>query len=364
MLGERIHSARQIRGLSLRALSELVSVSHTAISKYERGLDTPSSGILIELGKALDVNIDYFLRPFTVEVERPAFRTCTSFSKREQERITRRVEDWAERYFTAERLIFTDVGPQSILHNIQQKEVSSIEEVEDIAEKARARFKLGSLDPIESIIDLLEDHGVKMGTLSEEEKVEACTFLVNKEPIIASRDNVYGDRQTFNIAHELGHILTKAMDETQSEPIAHRFAGAFIAPREAVINELGEKRRQIHLEELKILKSKYKLSMQGWLHRVRDLGIVSEKYYREARRTFKERGWERTEPGDQIDSDTPKRLKMLIWHSLTEGRISETRAAELLGISLRQFLSEASDSNADSREDFLRYGCLRTSRSG
>jgi Zn-dependent peptidase ImmA (M78 family)/DNA-binding XRE family transcriptional regulator len=363
VIGERIKIARQIKRLSLRELSGLVGVSHTAISKYETGLAVPSSAILLKLSDALGVELDFFLRPIVVEVEQPAFRTCNELSKREQERVLRLVQEWAERYLAAERLVFADSPPANWLTNIQQREISSVDEAEEVAEDARKQLELG-MDPIESIVDLLEGHGVKVGVFDLEEKFEACTFMVNKEPVIASKETEYGDRQSFSIAHELGHILIHPRKEKLSEETANRFAGAFIAPRDAVFMELGEKRRQLSVEELIILKRRYKLSMQGWLHRVRDLGIVSERYYIEARKTFRDLGWQKEEPGEQIPSESPERLKMLILHSLSEGRISQARAAELFGIPLRQFLMEKLDAEA---RPIVRRGRVRnhgsTSRS-
>jgi len=39
--------------------------------------------------------------------------------------------------------------------------------------------------------------------------------------------NLPGDRQRFNLAHELGHFFVKAEDKKIKEKSAHRFAGAF-----------------------------------------------------------------------------------------------------------------------------------------
>ncbi len=46
-LGERLKMARAMSGLSLRDVAAKAGVSHMAISKYERGLDMPSSPVLL-----------------------------------------------------------------------------------------------------------------------------------------------------------------------------------------------------------------------------------------------------------------------------------------------------------------------------
>lgn len=344
MIGDRIKTARQISRLSLRDLADLVGVSHTAISKYERGLDVPSSRVLLNLSEALDVQLDYFLRPVSVEVVEPAFRKCLSISKKEQNRILGLVQDWAERYIDAERLVYADSPPSSWSSDAFPIVVDTIEDAERAASEVRGMWKLG-LDPVESLIEVLEDHGAIVGTFETDDKFDACTFMVGERPVIAARNIDCGDRQNFSLAHELGHLITTS-DETLSEKIADRFAGAFIAPREVVFMELGSKREHINIGELELLKHKYKLSMQAWLRRAKDLEIISNQCYQRYCKLFSARGWRKEEPGSQVESEYPVRLKMLVFHAYSERRISETRAAELLGISLKQFLSESGEDYA------------------
>ena len=63
MIGERLKLSRRGAGLSLRQLSAKMSEEHRvtamAISKYERGLITPSSGVLIALADALNVRVSW-----------------------------------------------------------------------------------------------------------------------------------------------------------------------------------------------------------------------------------------------------------------------------------------------------------------
>jgi Zn-dependent peptidase ImmA (M78 family) len=98
-----------------------------------------------------------------------------------------------------------------------------------------------------------------------------------------------------------------------------------------VRKELGERRKHISLYELHLLKHKYGVSMQAWLYRAMELGIlpkpVAERYFRE----FSGRGWRITEPGDQLPPEVSTRFNRLVMQALEEGVISEARAAELLG---------------------------------
>lgn len=66
-VGARIREYRQQRGLSLRALAELCSLSPNTISLVERGLTSPSVSTLQQLATALGVPITSF---FSEPVER------------------------------------------------------------------------------------------------------------------------------------------------------------------------------------------------------------------------------------------------------------------------------------------------------
>ena len=61
MFNTRLHRARKAAGLSLRELGERVGVSHASIKKYEDGDAMPSSDILLQLARALQVRTEYFL---------------------------------------------------------------------------------------------------------------------------------------------------------------------------------------------------------------------------------------------------------------------------------------------------------------
>ena len=68
MLGTRIASLRQGRGLSQAELARRLHISTSAIGMYEQGRREPSVAILIALSREFGVSLDYLLsgRPDTV----------------------------------------------------------------------------------------------------------------------------------------------------------------------------------------------------------------------------------------------------------------------------------------------------------
>ena len=65
-----------------------------------------------------------------------------------------------------------------------------------------------------------------------------------KSTLVMYTPSTAGDRQRFTVAHELGHLklhLARTVsDERACEKEAHRFAGAFLYPRQAAEHDIPE----------------------------------------------------------------------------------------------------------------------------
>jgi Zn-dependent peptidase ImmA (M78 family)/transcriptional regulator with XRE-family HTH domain len=336
-IGERIKIGRRAAGLSQRALAEMVGVSAMAISKYERQLDIPSSDVLLHLAQALNVKTEYFLRPVTVTVTAPSYRRRTSLPRKQEVAIMGQIQEWLERYLDVESFFN---GSSFDLPADLDRCVASLDEVERVALNLRQEWDLG-LIPIESLVEVLEDRGIKVGLVAGHEDFDALTLWTDDNiPVIVVKRDLPGDRQRFNLAHELGHLILEPVEDVNVEDAAYRFAGAFLVPEPVARFELGEQRQTLDLHELHLLKHKYGLSMQAWIYRAKDLGILSESAATQLFKQFRQQGWRRQEPGDPIPPEEPGRLKRLVIRALAEDMISQSRATELLGMPLAQFWQE------------------------
>jgi Zn-dependent peptidase ImmA (M78 family)/DNA-binding XRE family transcriptional regulator len=325
-IGQRIKQARKAKNMSLRNLAEKAEISAMAISKYERGLDTPSSGVLLRLAQALGVSIEFLFRPQTIAVQLRAYRKHTALGVKEQEAIQMRIQEWLERYLEVESF-FPDEGQEV---RLPAYSIHSIEQAENVALELRKNWNLG-LDPIENLTQVLEDRGIKVGLVSGFEHFDACTFMADGIPVIVSKAELPGDRQRFNLGHELGHLILDVEEGLDPEAVCHRFVGAFLVPAQVVRFELGSRRTALDMNELYLLKRKYGLSMQAWIFRAKDLGIISENAAARLFKRFRANGWHRHEPGEALASERPSRMEHLIYRALAEDLISRSRAQELLG---------------------------------
>lgn len=342
MLGERIRQARARKAMSLRALADAAGdISAQAISNYETDKDAPSSGVLLRLAKALEVPIDYFFRTATVELGTPAYRKHCKLSKSEMMALESTVQDAVERYAEAELLISEETRGAATVPSEFAEQVGSLDAIEDRAQALRRAWSIGN-GPIDKLTELLEDHGIKVIFMSAGEHFDGCAFPNGKTPVIVVNDAKPADRIRFDLAHELAHLLLRFPEEWDDDAIesaAHRFAGAFLVPADVARMELGDQRSNISVLELRTLKLKYGMSMQAWLHRAKDLEIVSHSTYtRLYRRIIVANGWRISEPFELPERECSTRMQRLVARAYTDSLISDSRAAELLRVSREDFL--------------------------
>ena len=79
-----------------------------------------------------------------------------------------------------------------------------------------------------------------------------------------------------------------------------------------------------------------------WMHRAKDLGILPDTRYVEMRKFFSARRWTKTEPGVPIPAERPQLFVQLVFRALAQSLISESKAAELLRLTLSEFNKQRS----------------------
>jgi Zn-dependent peptidase ImmA (M78 family) len=228
--------------------------------------------------------------------------------------------------------------------------ITDLAEIEHAVEQIRKAWDL-SYDPIPDLIDVLETHGIRVFMIDAniDPKFVGLAASVNQIPIIVVGSNWPGDRQRFTLAHELGHLMLsgRLADDIDEEIACNRFAGAFLIPRRSVEQELGAHRSYIEPKELALLKEEFGLSMAGILYRARDLGIVSPAWRAEQAKLFRTKGWHLAEPGKIYPTEKAYVFEQMVFHALAEGYIGESKAAELMKISLTSFQTVRSLEGSD-----------------
>lgn len=344
MIGHKLKVARVAAGLSLRDLSEAIGgrVTAQAIGKYERDEDMPSSGVLLALAQALKVSEDYLLSDEELVLESVEFRKKPSSSAREEATLEARTIHLLERYLVVEDLLSLRSVEWEKPWNAPYP-VKELRDAEDAARSMREEWGLG-VDPVPKLAELLEERGVKVLSLDLQE-VDGLAAEVKRKGrdaarVIVIKKSTWAERKRFNLAHELGHMVMAAAPDLDHEKAAHRFAGAFLIPADVLRSEVGANRSTISIGELVVLKERFGVSVQAIAYRCKELGILGQSAFKALFDEFEERGWRKppyAEPAAMApECEEPKRFERLCYRALAERFIGESRAAELLGISVRE----------------------------
>jgi Zn-dependent peptidase ImmA (M78 family)/DNA-binding XRE family transcriptional regulator len=341
MIGDRIERARQAAGLSLRALADSLDISHTAVANYIKGKTTPSSTVLLQFAKALDVRVEYFFRRADVQLQGVEYRKRTTLSETVKKQIIADAEEQLERWLALEEFLPPAWSRKFELPANLPQVITNGDDIERAADTLRQEWNLGQ-NPIPDLIDTLEEQGLRVITVKgdEEQKFDGFSAHYGDTPVVVVGELWCGDRQRFTLAHELGHLVlhgrlaANMIEEMGEEKACNRFAGAFLAPGEVVRNTLGEQRHWLEFQELGLLKEEFGLSMQAWIFRCTDLGILPQHATKELYKIFRANGWHKQEPAKPYPREETRLFKQRVYRALAEELIGPSKAAELLGISL------------------------------
>ena len=345
---ERLKSARLMNGLSLQALADRIEnrVTKQALSKYEQGQMMPTSDVVHLLSEALQVRPDYFYSETEVTFGAIEFRKLSKYPAKEKNRIMEITRDALRRYIELEEILGIDSQFDNPLRDISVRPDAAQQDVEAAASQLRQTWDLGS-DPIANVIELLEDHHIKVVEIDSSVALDGFSTYVNDKVavIVLNKRKLddYSDRKRWTALHELGHLLLSdlsAFAEKEKEKLCHYFAGALLFPETAIRSELGERRTRLSLQELGALKQQYGISMQAIVYRAKELGIVNDNYFKQFFFMFRQMGYKVEEPVKYQGYEQSTRFKQLLFRALAEEIISMSKAAALNNQKLAKFRQE------------------------
>ena len=336
----RLRQARLMRGLSMEKLSRSLSSSITrqAINKYEKGLMKPDSRVLIALADVLGVKIDYFFRPFTVEVDRVEFRKKLGFTEKMTVAIKERVREELERYLEIEQL-----SESSIRFTLPRKEVGNIAEAKTFAGEIRCLLGLGN-DGISNVIEVLEDNGIKVIELSENNDFDGLSGYANgKIPLIVVNGNFTTERKRYTALHELGHLLLvtpKGLPAKTVEAICNIFASEMLLPSNVLTAKMGKNRHDISLSELTDIQRQFGISVDDIMLSLRENGVITNRrYYGFQKKKSTMPDFRTLIEKSRIDLERSGRFARMVYRALADETITFSKAAVLLNTSVDKIKS-------------------------
>lgn len=312
IISSRITEAREARALSMEDLAESVGVTRQSISKYERGIISPSMEILQAISCKLSIPIDFFYKD---EVRTKAGNSPLFF--RSKAKIPKKVKvackyqvKWADEVKKLLENYVNFVAIQIPTIDSDYTDLSS-SDIEELALQIRKDWGLGSA-PIKDLIGILENKGVIVSKFSVNDNcpfkgIDAFSSWRDGTPFILYHPiQKSAVRTRFSILHELGHLIMHSSiaeeDSIKKDVVdladtqADRFAAAFLLPATSFPNDI----HGTSLAALEIIKRKWGVSFSTIIKRCEDLNLFSDNQINYLRRQMTTKKYWYKEPLDDV----------------------------------------------------------------
>lgn len=350
--------ARKRRGLTKVSLAQKLHTSARSLFAYETGGQTPPLATVSRMADVLEFPVEFFYGPDLDEtpIGGASFRALSKLSA---------VKEAQALSAATLALAFSDwIDERFMLPKVSLPKFSGMES-ETAADATRVAWKMEQ-KPIKNMIHSLENHGIRVFSLSEEYKeVDAFSFWRNGIPFVFLNTFKTAERARMDAAHELGHlILHRNHDIPQGKPYeleAQTFASAFLMPKQSVI---AYSPRGGTLDDLIVAKRRWKVSASALAHRMHKLGMLSDWQYRSIHIELSRRGYSTSEP-EEIPRETSELLRLILADLRSAGtskagisrelRISAKELDRMIfGLALTS-IEGGSRSNEETRREKHRY---------
>lgn len=321
----RLTQARRRRGLSQRALAEMLGITDRTLRRWEAGDIVPEPHSVEMLANRLGFAPSFFQRPdpSTVPVEAVSFRALSKARASDRERaiaggeLALELSDWIDANF-----VLPDPDIPDLRHEREAPESAAM--------ALREHWGLGD-KPISSMVALLESKGVRVYSLAEEcREIDAFSFWQGETPLVFLNTLKSSERSRFDAAHELAHLVLHkhgGVPDKSEEKAANSFAGAFLMPARSV--RAFAPRGVVTVSKLIEAKRIWNVSLAALTYRMHELKLLSEWQYFALNREIQAAGYRTSEP-----ESAPRELSQIfpkIFDALRGDGIGKRELSEILG---------------------------------
>jgi Zn-dependent peptidase ImmA (M78 family)/transcriptional regulator with XRE-family HTH domain len=346
-VGERVRRLRLGGGLSQAELAAASGQASGSISMLENGRLPLTDDMLRSVASALDCAPTYLTSSSAEPLAtKPWLRAYADASKRA---VDRAVANSATALDAAERLgleRIPDTLPLFVgdandeeaieLFALEVREAANLDRDDVVPNAMRAAERLGCV-----LLPMDDELGRHLGLSM---RVNTTPVIRVARPSADPEHHVPGDRQRFTVAHEIGHLALHHATPPPDTPAqaariekeAHRFAGAFLAPGEALLADLERVGGRVTLSTLSTLKSTWGVAIKALVVRFQQLGVIDNDHARSLYKQISARRWNTKEP-------VPVGNEQAIWmRKALEKRAGQSpdalaRAAHHVGLSSEYF---------------------------
>lgn len=300
--GERVRALRLAQELSQTDLATLLGMkNNSVISKLETGRSTVDEDTRCALAAALHCRPDFLGRPLPDALaSRPWLRAYSDARAKTLDSIL------ADNLLAHELSESLGLRKMPVSLPMFDDDLNDFNAIEEYAAAVRAAAQIVEDGVVGNVMRSAERLGIIVLPMEDElgRHMGLSQYIEDTPYLRVARDRVPGDRQRFTVAHEIGHLglhadlppPASAEDARHIEAQAHRFAGAYIAPAEPLLDDLRDAGGRVTLTTLAQLKSKWGLAIKALVVRFRNLGVISDQHATSLYKQISKRGWNTAEP--------------------------------------------------------------------
>lgn len=351
-LARRLREARRETGLSTRAVAKTlpprVSVSHTTIASYEKGVTVPPIDVLAALA-------DLYHRPLNWFLDR---REClTGFRYwnlkgrvpvSEQRQFEAVAGKWIDAYFNLER-------------HLQQPRrsrpfpVGQESSPQELAERVRrGALNLDDSQPVQNVVGVLESFSAWAMEIRASFGVDGAAARHGKDFVVVLNPGVANERLRMNAAHELAYLLH---DDYKQELVwtdgdvegwAYTFASFMLLP-DSQLRLAFDGRSFLKLIQY---KEKFGVSLAAMIFMAEKARIINSTTSRWLWAEMSRKGWRHNEPG-YVWRDRAINFETMLECAIQTKKLTWNEAERVTGIreeDLRRRLTEVTEAEDQKRE--------------
>lgn len=305
--GKRLKTARMYRGKTIEMLASEASINKKDILAFEEDKYKPVAENVMKLSNTLKFPREYFFQSDDIRV------MVESTHIKPESRIPR-----VEEISYKEKLVMTHKLISVIENYIKFPEMkiadnlSQYDDMDELATKVRRAWGLGD-GPIGNMVSLLEVNGIAISSMNVDRK-GALSFTQkqsigrNSRYLISlGNDKKSATIRNFDLAYELGYIVSVETGISSKKFSKDEFACAFLLPKEAFFEDLDNVNE---LNDYVELKKKWIVPISAMILRAYQLDVINYKKYMYLMREMEKQGWLTKEPLDEnIKATSPALLK-------------------------------------------------------
>jgi len=341
IIGSRIRAARKMMEKSQEEISNAMGLGDRQIlSNIEAGKRKVSADEMIKFMSILNQDLEFLTDPYII-TEQNVFSWRAEAESNQIERFESKVQRIISAYARFSDLLGIDFNPLPQTLPLTVK--SSFEDAARIGERVAERLELGPFpykslrknisEKLEILVLYLDaPHGIS-GAACHWKDLRAIVINRNESPC----------RKTFDLAHELFHILTwdeMKPDEVdpwkdlnnggvRREKLANNFAAGILMPSDSLFSKWNERgNADIHRYIMDMASEYgvsgeamyYRLNNLSWLSRKDQLRIDTNRLHRPSRFTRRE----------SVEKLYANEFALRIYDVLEKGLVSRRKIAEVL----------------------------------